>query len=71
MSQWDPRILSLGDWPIGGNFFLELCWRMVQVVLVHASQETEDMLSLFGGPLLILDHAIIHVDHLQGQLRDM
>jgi hypothetical protein len=41
------------------------------VVLVHASQETEDMLSLFGGPLLILDHAIIHVDHLQGQLRDM
>ena len=29
------------------------------------------MLALFGSPLLILDHALIHADHLQGQLGNM
>jgi predicted solute-binding protein len=57
--------------PMGGNFLLEFFWRIVQLFSVHTSQETENMLALFDGPLLILDHALIHADHLQGQLGNM
>lgn len=36
-----------------------------------ASHETENMLPLFGDPLLFLEHAVIHADHLQGQPGNM
>ena len=36
-----------------------------------ANQEIENILALFGGPLLFLEHAVIHTDHLQGQPGNM
>ena len=36
-----------------------------------ANQETENILALFGGPLLFLEYAVIHTDHLQGQPGNM
>ena len=52
--------------------FIEMLIVTLDVTMPRlANQEIENILALFDGPLLFLEHAVIHTDHLQGQPGNM